>query len=178
MKILKRIAIGLLGLVVLLLLAALFVKNEYTVERNVAINKPNGQVFGYVKLARNQDNFNKWILSDPQIKKSYRGGSDGTVGFVYAWESEGSAGKGEQEIKSIREGEEVDFAVRFIEPFEGEAAAIMKTEPLAANQTKLTWRMEGRNHYPLNLMNLFVPGLLGKDLETSLGNLKTILEKQ
>jgi hypothetical protein len=178
MKILKRIAIGLLGLVVLLLLAALFVKNEYTVERNVAINKPNGQVFGYVKLARNQDNFNKWILSDPQIKKSYRGGSDGTVGFVYAWESKGSAGKGEQEIKRIREGEEVDFAVRFIKPFEGEAAAIMKTEPLAANQTKLTWRMEGRNHYPLNLMNLFVPDLLGKDLETSLGNLKTLLEKQ
>ena len=110
------------------------------------------------------------------MKKTYRG-EDGTVGFVYAWDSE-EVGKGEQEISSIREGEQVDFALRFKEPFESKAAAHMSTEALADNQTKLTWGMEGSSPYPLNLMNLFVPAVLGNDLETSLATLKTILEEQ
>jgi hypothetical protein len=177
MKIVKRILLGIAGFVVLLLIAALFVRNEYKVEKTVAISKPKEDVFNYVKFARNQDHFNKWIMTDPQIKKTYKG-DDGTVGFVYAWDSEGSAGKGEQEISSIRPSEQVNFAVRFLEPFEGSADTYMKTEALDANQTKLTWHMEGRNRYPMNLMNLFVSGMLGDDMTTSLTTLKTVLEKQ
>ena len=37
--------------------------------------------------------------------------------------------------------------------------------------------MNGKSKYPLNLMNIFMDNMLGKDLETSLHNLKTILEK-
>lgn len=177
MKILKRIGIGILGLMAILLLAALFVKKEYKVEQQVTINKATNTVFDYVKFARNQDQFNKWIMADPQIKKSYKG-NDGAVGFVYAWDSEGNAGQGEQEIKSIREGEQVNFVIRFKKPFEGDASAMMKTEAIAANQTKLTWSMTGRNHYPLNILNLVLPSMLGKDMQESLTTLKSVLEKQ
>lgn len=174
MKILKRILIGIIGLIILLLLTALLVPKDYRVERFVSIDKPNEQVFAFVKQAKNQDRFNKWIQADPLVKKTYRG-EDGTVGFVYAWESN-EVGKGEQEISSIKEGEQVDFSLRFKEPFESNATACMSTEPVSANQTKLTWRMEGSSPYPMNLMNLFVPTVLGKDLETSLHTLKNILE--
>jgi len=37
--------------------------------------------------------------------------------------------------------------------------------------------MVGQNKYPMNLMNLIVPGMLGKDMEESLGNLKDVLER-
>ena len=176
MKILKRILIGIVAIIAVLLLTALFVNKDYNVERSVSINKPKEQVFSFVKQAKNQDQYNKWIQADPQVKKTYRG-EDGTVGFVYAWESK-EVGKGEQEISSIREGEQIDFALRFKEPFESNAAARMTTEAVADNQTKVSWRMEGSSPYPMNLMNLFVPSVLGKDLEASLENLKTILEKQ
>jgi hypothetical protein len=176
MKILKRILIGSVGIIALLLLTALFVSKNYKAERSVSINKPKDQVFAFVKQAKNQDRYNKWLQTDPQVKISFRG-EDGTVGFVYAWDSK-EVGKGEQEIRYIREGERVDFALRFKEPFESRATAHMTTESVAANQTKLTWRMEGSSPYPLNLMNLFVPSVLGNDLETSLTTLKTILEEQ
>ncbi|HEY1022377.1 MAG TPA: polyketide cyclase, partial [Flavisolibacter sp.] len=100
MKILKRILFGIVALVAVLLLIALFVNKDYRVERSVSINKPKEQVFSFVKRAKNQDQFNKWIQADPQVKKTYRG-EDGTVGFVYAWESK-EVGKGEQEISGIR----------------------------------------------------------------------------
>lgn len=52
---------------------------------------------------------------DPNMKKDFRG-TDGTVGFVYAWDGNKKAGKGEQEIKKITEGERVDVEVRFEKP--------------------------------------------------------------
>lgn len=112
---------------------------------------------------------------DPNMKKEFKG-TDGKVGFVYAWDGNNDAGKGEQEIKRIREGESVDVEVRFIKPFEGIAQAPMTTEALSDNQTKVTWGMKGQSKYPMNLMNLFMDSMLGKDLETSLATLKVILE--
>ncbi len=112
----------------------------------------------------------------PALKKEFRG-TDGTVGFVYAWDSnKKNAGKGEQEIKNIKEGERVDVEVRFQKPFHGIATAPIITEGMSANQTKVKWAMNGNTKYPLNFMNLFMDNMLGKDLEASLNNLKTILE--
>src|SRR6478736_3566872 len=98
MKILKKVALILLIILTIPLVIALFVKREYDVERAVTINKPKEEVFNYVKYLKNQDNYSKWIQIDPNLKKSFRG-TDGTVGFVYAWDGNNQAGKGEQEIK-------------------------------------------------------------------------------
>lgn len=177
MKIFKRILAGLLGFLVLLLVVALFIRKDYRIERDVVVNKPKNEVFSYVRYAKNQDHFNKWIQSDPQLQKSYQG-TDGTVGFVYAWNSNGSGGQGEQEISNIREGERVDYAIRFLRPMQATASLWIATEALSANQTRVRWGMQSSNPYPLNLLNLFVPNLLGNDLQTSLGNLKMVLEKE
>jgi hypothetical protein len=37
--------------------------------------------------------------------------------------------------------------------------------------------MNGRSPYPLNIMNLFIPGMLGKDMLASLTTLKSVLER-
>jgi hypothetical protein len=176
MKIIKRIGIIILSLIVLLLVAALFIKKDYTVEREIIVNKPKEEAFSYIKYAKNQDNYNKWIMADPDVKRQYRG-TDGTIGFVYAWDGNNKVGKGEQQIQNIEEGQRVDFSLHFIKPFEGNANAWMTTESIAGNQTKIKWGMHGKNPYPLNIMNLFIPGILGKDLETSLGKLKVVLER-
>jgi hypothetical protein len=110
------------------------------------------------------------------MKKDFRG-TDGTVGFVYAWDGNKEAGKGEQEIKNIKEGELVDVGVRFERPMAGVAYTPIITEGVAENQTRVRCGMKGKSKYPINFMNLFMDGMLGKDLETSLTTLKGILEK-
>ncbi len=168
---------GVAAIVALPLTAALFVKNEYVIEREIVINKPKAEVFNYVKHLKNQEKFSKWVMLDP-TKKTETRGNDGQVGFVYAWDSKDkSAGKGEQEIKNIIEGEKVDVEVRFERPFKNIARTPFTLESVSENQTKVKWGMIGRNKYPMNLMTLFLGGVLGKDLEASLGNLKSILEK-
>ena len=113
------------------------------------------------------------------MKKEFRG-TDGSVGFVYAWDGNKQAGKGEQELKGIREGERIDVEVRFIKPFEGIATTPFTTKPISENETLVTWGMTSTLKYPMNLMLLFMnmDKLLGKDLETSLLTLKKILEKK
>ena len=173
---LKIILLVVAILIAIPLIIALFVKKEYVVEREVTINKPKQEVFDYVKYLKNQDNYSKWVRMDSNMKKDFKG-TDGTVGFVYAWDGNKNAGKGEQEIKNITEGERVDVEVRFEKPFEGIATTPIVTEAVSENQTKVKWAMNGKSKYPLNFMNLFMDGMLGKDLETSLTTLKGILEK-
>lgn len=179
MRILKNFLIALAVLIAIPLIVALFVKKDYAVEREITINKPKQEVFNYIKLLKNQDNYSKWATMDPNMKKSYRG-TDGTVGFVSAWESKiDSVGVGEQEIKKIVEGERVDFELRFIKPFEVTEPAFMTTEAVSENQTNVKWGFSGHMDYPMNLMMLFIDfeKMIGDDLQTGLNNLKTVLEK-
>ena len=131
-----------------------------------------------MKYMNNQDYYRKWVRMDPHAKKEYRG-TDGAVGFVYAWDSQNKqAGKGEQEIKSIIEGEKIDLEVRFERPFKNTARTPIFTETVSDNHTKVRWGMIGQSKYPMNLMNPLMDNLLGKDLEASLSDLKTILENK
>jgi len=176
MSIIIKILIGIGSIIALLLIIALFVKNEYTIQRNIVINKKTDDVFNYIKFLKNQDHYSKWVMTDPSMKKSFHG-ADGTVGFVYAWDGNDKAGKGEQEIMNIQENEKLDIEIRFIRPFAGVAKTVMTTEPLPANQTKVNWCMSGSSPYPMNLMSLIMKGILEKDLAVSLEMLKTNLEK-
>jgi hypothetical protein len=179
MKIFKKILIGLAILIAIPFLIAIFTKKDYAVERETTINKSKQEVFDYVKFLKNQDNYSKWAMMDPNMKKEYKG-TDATVGFVSAWDSDkDDVGKGEQEIKKITEGERIDYELRFIEPFEATDYAYMSTEAVDSTSTKVKWGFNGRMNYPMNLFLLCMDmdGMLGKDLETGLSNLKSVLEK-
>jgi len=177
MNIIIIIVLVLVGLIALLFVSALFMQKEYTVQREIVISKPKYTVFDYVKYLKNQDHFNKWVMMDPNMKKEFRG-TDGTLGFVYAWNSQNKqAGAGEQEIVKLVDGETVDVEVRFERPFKSTAKTPIKTTTISENQTKVIWTMHGNSNYPMNAMNPFMDSLLGKDLEASLQLLKNILEK-
>lgn len=177
MKILKIILAIIIIIVVIVLLIALFVKKEYVVDEQIVINRPSNEVFDYIKLIKNQGNYNKWVMMDPNVRRTYTG-TDGTVGFVATWDSDNkNVGKGAQEIRMISEGQRIDLEVRFEKPFKNTANVYMTTQPEPGNATKVRWVMEGKNPYPMNIMNLFIPSMLGKDLATSLNNLKNVLEK-
>ena len=167
------------GIFVLLLIMALFAKKGYSVHREILINKPKQEVFDYVKFIKNQDYYSKWVMTDPNMKKIFKG-TDGTVGFVFTWKSENNdVGEGIQEIKSIREGERIDYNIQFIEPFSGQAKCFMSSDDTGNNQTHVQWGFDSRMKYPMNIMMIFIdiPGMLGKEMDKSLVNLKNTLEK-
>lgn len=165
------------GLVALFFLAALFTKKAYSIRRDIVIDRPKEVVYDYLRHLQNQDQFSKWVMMDPNLKKTFTG-IDGNVGFIYAWEGNKRAGKGEQEIRHLVQGERIDVEVRFEKPFKNTAQTPFTTESIGENQTKVTWGMDSIMKYPMNGMLLLkMDKMLAKDLQESLGNLKAILEK-
>ncbi|MGX7667167.1 SRPBCC family protein [Flavobacterium pedocola] len=179
MKILIRLVLFIVALFAIVMIAGLFVGKEYAVEREVIINKPEAEVFGFIRNLKNQDHFSVWSKKDPNMKKEYKG-NDGQVGFVSAWESTNKeVGKGEQEIVKIVENERIDVKLRFKEPFEAEDDAYFITESMGPNQTKVKWGFKGAMPYPMNLMLLVMDmeKELGGALQTGLDDLKKHMEQ-
>jgi hypothetical protein len=174
MNITTIILLVLAGIIALLLLAALFMRKKYGIRREIIINVPRQKAFDYLKQLKNQDNFNKWVMVEPDMKREFKG-TDGTVGFIYGWNGK-KAGEGQQEIKAITEGKKIETEIRFVRPFSGVAQVNLITESVSEGQTKVSWSNESEMKYPLNAMISMLEKMLAKDMDTSLSTLKNVLE--
>jgi uncharacterized protein YndB with AHSA1/START domain len=176
MKVLKIIGLGIISVIALLLLIALFISNDYTVSVSTTINKPRQEVFDYVKIVKNQENYSVWVMQDPNVKMTYQG-TDGTVGFKASWDSkDDNVGAGSQQITAVSE-DRIDVDLHFERPMKGDDKASTLLESISDNQTKVTAEFYGHSSYPMNLM-ICIGEKYIKEAETkNLANLKKILEK-
>jgi hypothetical protein len=163
------------GIIALPLIIAHFMKKSHYVRREITINAPRQKVFDYIRLLKNQDKFNKHAMSEPDRKREFKG-TDGTVGYIYAWSGNKNAGKGEKEIMNITEGRSIETEIRFVKPMAATARIIMETDSLSEDQTKVYWSNAGTLKYPLNVLIPMVEKSVAKDMDTSLSTLKNILE--
>jgi hypothetical protein len=180
----KKIVIALVGIVVLLVAAvavtSFVTKTDCRVEREITINKPRAEVYNYVKILKNQNDWGPWYKKEPTMKQEFRG-TDGTVGFVSHWTGQSEeVGEGEQEIKKLVEYERMDTELRFIKPFESKADAFLTLESVNESQTKVKWGFTTTFPRPMNLMLVVMDmdALIGKDFADGLSSLKAIMERQ
>ncbi|MEO6849027.1 MAG: SRPBCC family protein [Mucilaginibacter sp.] len=176
MTILIIILLIIAAIITLLLIIAFFMKREHYIKREIIINAPRQKVFDYIKLLKNQDTFNSGAMADADREREFKG-TDGTVGYIYAWSGNKDAGEGEKEIMNIVEGEKIEMEIRFVKPITTSARIIMETESLSDDQTKVIWSNAGTLKYPINLMIPMMEKHVVKDMDGSLSTLKNILEK-
>jgi hypothetical protein len=177
MKVVLFILLALAVIIAIPLIVALFVKKDYAIVREILINRPKQEVFDYIKYLKNQNEWGKWANTDPNMKTTYSG-TDGTVGFIYGWESgHKKVGKGTQEITKITDGERIDWD--FLFTGKPPTYCYWTTESVSENVTKVKWGFTGRMSYPTNLMTLLFEKLIGNNmLGPELASLKTIMEGQ
>ena len=176
MNIIVIILLVLAGIIGLLLIIALFMKKEHYVKREIVINAPRQKVSDYIKLLKNQDEFNTGAMEDPDRMRAFKG-TDGTVGYIYSWSGDKNAGVGEKEIKNIIEGKRIETEIRFEKPMRATASIIIETESLSDNRTKVRWSNAGVLKYPINILVPMMENHVKKDMDISLSTLKDILEK-
>lgn len=166
------------GIIVLLLVIGLVSGNDISIERSVVINKPASEVFDYIRYLKNHENFNIWMMMDPDMKKEYRG-TDGQEGFVYAWDStkQRNVGAGEQEIKKIVHGQSVEYQLRFFRPMNDVATAKLVVTAAGAGQAQVQWGFYNTMKFPMNLMKPVMKSMLGNSLQQGVDNLKAVMEK-
>ncbi|MBS1512340.1 MAG: SRPBCC family protein [Bacteroidetes bacterium] len=176
MNIIIIILLVLAGFVTLLLTIALFMRKEHYVKRSIVINVPLQKAFDFLRLLKNQEAFNKWAKADEDRVVTHKG-TDGTIGYIYAWSGNKNVGEGEKEIKNIIEGKRIETEIRFVKPMRISASVIMETEPVSPEQTKVSLVNSGLLKFPMNIVIPFFEKNFAKDMDVSLGTLKEILER-
>ena len=182
MKRLKKIVGILIGLVAILLVVALFIPTEKVVKRAILISRNQSETFAYIKHLEHQEKYGVWWKADPNMKITTKG-TDGTVGYLHAWNStDEQVGQGQQRIIKIVEGpnkSRIDIELKFIKPIKSVAPSFMTTEGISKDKTRLSWAITSNLPYPMNLIGaaMNIEKMLGDDLEQGLKNLKVILDK-
>lgn len=179
MKIFKKILLVTAVIITALFIIPLFLAKNYSVQKQIVIDKPINEVFEYISHLKNMDNYSAWAEMDPNMQKEFIG-NDGTEGFIMAWQSDHKdVGVGQQEIDKIIPNKRVEFILRFYEPFEATDNGFYETETLSTNQTKVIWGYNGRIDYPMNILIplMSLKKMIGDDFDKSLKKLKKHLEK-
>lgn len=177
MTVFKYILIAVAAIIALLLIIALLINSSFRVESEIKVNKPKQVVFDYLKHLKNQEQYSKWMQMDDDMEISYQG-KDGSVGFIYSWESNmQNVGVAEQEITDIVEGERIETELRFKEPFVSTDRSYMITESVTKNSTKVTFGYDGKMKYPTNLFIPLFKNKIGNDMSDNLQALKSLLEE-
>ena len=167
-----------LGLIALVLVAAIFTKKDYIIVRDIKINKSDTVIYDYLRFLDNHKSFNSWFLKDPNLVETSEN-TDGKVGYILKYEGNKDLGAGEQELIALKPNLLIDIELRFIKPFKSVSRTPFELQKVGTSETIVTWTMHGKMNYPLNFGLLFIDmdKFLGKDVQKSLENLKSQIEK-
>lgn len=177
MLVLRRVLLGVLGLVLVLLVVAYFLPRHPHVERSIAIAAPPATVFELVNGFERFAEFSPWHELDPDAEYTLRGPRSG-VGARMEWASEDpSVGSGSQEIIASEPVRQVKTALDF--GGQGTAVATWTIEP-APEGSKVTWAFDADlGMDPLaRYAGLTFERFIGNDYENGLQRLKALAERQ
>lgn len=172
----KKIAIGLAAVVVLLLIVIATRPATYAVTRSAQVNAPPEIVYGHVADFREWAEWSPWEKMDPKMTKTHSGAPSG-VGAKYEWSGNKDVGIGSMEIVDAKPNEAIGIKLAFKEPFPSES----RTEFAFAGAeggTKVTWTMSGQNDFMGKAFSLVMDmdSMIGKDFEAGLAAMKTHAE--
>ena len=173
----KKILLGLLVAVALLLLFALTRPDAFRVERSITIKADSAKVYALLNDFHYFGKWSPWEALDPAMKVTHSGTASGP-GAVYEWSGNDAVGAGRMEILKTVPNTQVTVKLDFLQPFEGHNTSEY-TLSTSGDATTVTWAMFGPSPYISKVMGLFVSmdRMIGKDFERGLAQLKAVAEK-
>lgn len=171
----KKILLGLVAIIALILIVAALKSPDYRVERSRTIAAKPEVLFDYFN---NHKKFNEWdpfTKMDPAAKTTYSGPEAG-VGAVASWVGE-KTGEGSATIIESKPGELIRERMDWKKPMEGTSTVDFTFKP-EGDKTTVTWVMYGKNEGLLaKTMSLFMDceSMCGPEFEKGLADLDKLV---
>ncbi|WP_332854837.1 SRPBCC family protein [Duganella sp. S19_KUP01_CR8] len=173
---LKKIAMGVVILVLVVLGLAAMQPDSFRVQRTIAIKAPAEKILPLISDFHNWTSWSPWEKLDPAMKRTFSGAPK-DQGAIYAWEGDDKVGAGRMEITG-QAPTKVDIKLDFLKPFESHCQTefVLETK---GELTTVSWTMSGPSDFMTKLMGLAVSmdTMIGKDFEAGLANMKAVAEK-
>ena len=179
---LKKILIGVVGVLVVFVAVVATRPSKYHVERKLEVAAPADLVFGVLNDLHQFAGVlvlfgSPWEELDPNMQKTFAGPAAG-VGQSFAWSGR-EVGKGKMTIEESVPGQKVGMKLEFVEPMESTATCALT---LAGTPTGslVTWSMDGSHNFLGKAIGMFMDmdNMLGTDIEKGLAQLKTVAESK
>ncbi|MFT3826203.1 MAG: SRPBCC family protein [Chitinophagaceae bacterium] len=164
-----------IGLILALLIIALFLPGEYHIEQTIIIKKPVKWVMDHVADLNYYAKWNPWQMMEEGSLATITG-TPKTIGHKYAWKGK-KIGEGSLTLRDIDESN-VDFNLEFIKPWKSLANDSWVFEEWGNDETKVIWMNNGDLPYPIaRLMGPSLNKTLNKQFRQGLENLKKLCEQ-
>lgn len=174
---LKKILLGLVAVLIILVAVVMMQPDEYRVERSMEIDASAERIYSQIADLRQWPAWSPWAKKDPDMKMEFSDVTTG-VGAYAAWDS-ATEGKGRQTIAEVVEHRHLAIDLEFITPFAARAKTDFTIEPRGDRAAILTWGMDGRNDgFIAKVFYLLMDfeAMIGADYETGLQAIKDLSE--
>jgi hypothetical protein len=172
----KKILIGLLILVVVIIAIVAIQPSEFRISRSATIAASPDTLFAQVNDFRNWNAWSPWAKMDPNAKNTFEGPASGP-GAIFRWSGNNQVGEGSMTIVESRPSELIQIQLDFLKPFKATSMGEFTFKP-EGNQTVVTWSMAGRNGFMGKACSLVMncDKMVGGEFEKGLANIKSIVE--
>ncbi|MDZ4758063.1 MAG: SRPBCC family protein [Bacteroidota bacterium] len=177
MQILKRIIIGLVSLIVILILVSYLLPGSSVVTRSIEIKAPVNVVYAQFSDFNNWNNWSPWFRKDTTMKQTIMGAA-GSGGHTLKWESTNKdLGHGSIAFDKVVQDNSIDATLTF-DDMKMQSTIMWRLEP-SATGTNITWSDSATLGYNpmMRWMGLFMDKFMGPDFESGLKNMKAYAEK-
>ncbi len=174
---LKKIALAVLAIVIVILGMAAMKPDTFTVKRVVTIKAPPEKIAPLVTDFHQWASWSPWEHLDPAMKRTFSGAPAGK-GAIYEWVGNKDVGKGRMEVLDAATPAKTVIKLDFLQPFESHNVTEFTLVP-QGEMTQVTWDMTGPMPFISKIMSVFVrmDAMIGKDFERGLANMKATAEK-
>ena len=176
MRRVKKIGLGILAAVVVLLAVIATRPATFEVKRTATIAAPAEVVYAQINDLHRWNAWNPFEKGDPSIKLTYLGAQSG-VGAAYHYVSE-QTGEGRMTVTEVTPNRRVAVRAEFIRPFAATNHIEFTLDP-APTGVAITWAMRGNNNFIGKAIGLFVSvdKMVGTQFEKGLAELKQVAER-
>ena len=174
---LKKIALAVLAIIILILGMAAMKPDTFAVKRVVTIKARPEKIAALVTDFHQWASWSPWEALDPAMKRTFSGAAAGK-GAVYEWEGNKDVGKGRMEILDAATPAKTVIKLDFLQPFESHNVTEFTLVP-QGEMTQVSWDMTGPMPFISKIMSVFasMDSMIGKDFEKGLANMKAAAEK-
>lgn len=173
----KKILLMLLALIAAFVIYVALQPDAYKVERSVTMAAPAAKVFENVNDLHKWEAWSPWAKLDPDAKVTFEGPEAGN-GAAMTWDGNDNVGAGKMTIVESDPDKAVNIKVTFTRPFEGGTNSDFSFTP-KGDQTDVAWAMHGTHNFIEKAFCVVFDGLgmMGKDIDKGLSQLKSVAEQ-
>ncbi len=174
MLLLKRVFLFLVFLSLVLVGIAYLLPREVAAERSIVIDRPPATVYTVLASMQRFNEWSPWAARDPSAEYSFSGPATG-AGSRMQWQGNDQIGEGSQTIVDTDPFERIEVSLDFGP--RGVADTHYLLQPVETG-TRVTWgfRTDLGMNPVARYFGLLMDGYIGKDYETGLASLKTLVE--